>query len=389
MKKKTFWILILILLIIPTVPFVFGFLLRIFSGLGGVGVDDWVYSGNLLSFLSSMWGNLGLVAKLIIVCVTLFVIRLLLIPLQHFSQGLICSFGADEYEQKKWHVHELWCGAPMVFIFFVLYAFILAWVYGFLTYFLVLAENNVWLIPLFIWGFILFFLLLVAKLFFGGLFRWIFNRGDDIVRKTGRSKFLFSFYYLFLLIIPLGLTVIFASLNCARSSNSAPSVSMGDTIGLAVGGANDINNFRENIKNGYLPIPTDITHEGLYYDYTFDTGMDQSCEKLFCPSYSTAISPDPFSSSTEYFLSVGLNSGIKQEDFARKKLNLVIVMDVSGSMSSSFNRYYYDQFRTDIEQDETFDTRSKMQIANESVVMLLDHLDQGDSFGMVLFDNSA
>ena len=37
---------------------------------------------------------------------------------------------------------------------------------------------------------------------------------------------------------------------------------------------------------------------------------------------------------------MGLDSGI--QDFARKKLNLVILIDVSGSMSSPFDSYYYD-----------------------------------------------
>jgi hypothetical protein len=41
---------------------------------------------------------------------------------------------------------------------------------------------------------------------------------------------------------------------------------------------------------------------------------------------------------------VGLDSGIKVEDFKRKKLNLIILLDVSGSMSSPFDTYYYDQF---------------------------------------------
>ena len=45
-----------------------------------------------------------------------------------------------------------------------------------------------------------------------------------------------------------------------------------NTLGLSTGGAKDINNFRENIRNNYLPLPTDITYEGLFYDYYFDTG---------------------------------------------------------------------------------------------------------------------
>jgi len=111
-----------------------------------------------------------------------------------------------------------------------------------------------------------------------------------------------------------------------------------DTIGLAVGGAKGIDNFRANIDNGYLPLPTDITYEGLFYEYYFDTGQTKSCNKLFCPSYSYAVTRDPFSSKTEYYLSVGLNSGMEERDFERKKLNLVIVLDISGSMSSPFNQ---------------------------------------------------
>ena len=51
-------------------------------------------------------------------------------------------------------------------------------------------------------------------------------------------------------------------------------------LGFSTGGAKDINNFRENIENGYFPISTDITYNGLFYDYTFDTG-NNSCDGLF------------------------------------------------------------------------------------------------------------
>lgn len=164
-------------------------------------------------------------------------------------------------------------------------------------------------------------------------------------------------------------------------------------LGYSVGGAKDINNFRENIQNNYLPIPTDITYEGLFYDYYFDTGEKEQCSKLFCPSYTYAISKDPFSKYKEYYLSVGLNSNIKESDFNRKKLNLVIVLDISGSMSSTFNRYYYDRFggRTSIEENYTEEdySKSKMQVAKESIVALLDHLNSDDRLGIVLFDDQA
>ena len=161
------------------------------------------------------------------------------------------------------------------------------------------------------------------------------------------------------------------------------------TIGFSTGGAKDINNFRENIKNGYFPISTDITYNGLFYDYTFDTGEKEESKELFSPSYSTAISKDPISNKNELYMTVGLNSNIKQSDFKRKKLNLVVVLDISGSMKSSFNSYYYDKY-TEKKQENTEDNeKTKMQIANESVNVLLDQLNDDDRFGMVLFDDDS
>ena len=174
-------------------------------------------------------------------------------------------------------------------------------------------------------------------------------------------------------------------------------------------------NFRENIAAGYLPLPTDVTYEGIVKDYYFDTtrwvagwgwrvsgswvgaGMwaggwwgpegpvaarvraqppaclpacpparppahlclhtpqcsntTQPCTELFCPIYSLGASPDPLlsadgsasSNASQLYLAVGLDSGLQAADFKRKRLNLVVLLDVSGSMGSPFDRYYYDQ----------------------------------------------
>ena len=176
------------------------------------------------------------------------------------------------------------------------------------------------------------------------------------------------------------------STNMAQSTSAARMSSASDeSMGLAVGGAQDINNFRANVENDYLPLHTDITYEGLFYDYYFDTGRGGAeCDALFCPSYSYAASTDPFSGERQYYLSVGLNSGLKESDFERKDLNLVVVLDVSGSMGTPFDRYHYDDpFATDP------DTRSKMQIANEAVAGLVDHLGPDDNLGVVLFNSGA
>ena len=164
-------------------------------------------------------------------------------------------------------------------------------------------------------------------------------------------------------------------------------VSAEANLGFAVGGAKDANNFYDNLKNGYLPKLKSITYEGVFYEHYFDTGKEQSaCEDLFCPSYATAVQKNLFTDEKEYYLSVGLNSNIKAKDFARKKLNLVIVLDISGSMSSPFNSYYYDRKKRSRNEEET---QSKMQIANASLVAMLKHLHPEDKLGVILFDSRA
>ncbi len=175
------------------------------------------------------------------------------------------------------------------------------------------------------------------------------------------------------------------ALSKSYSYAAAPAAS--PSIGFSTGGAKDIGNFRENIEQNYLPLPSDVTYEGLFYDYYFDTGEAAQCKKLFCPSYSYAVSLDPVSGQPQYYLSVGLNSGIT--DFQRKKLNLVVVLDFSGSMGSPFDQYYYDRFGNKVEQEADESGKTKMQIADESVVALLNHLKPDDRFGLVIFSDDA
>lgn len=166
--------------------------------------------------------------------------------------------------------------------------------------------------------------------------------------------------------------------------NTKGDISSERYVGYSVGGANNIKNFRENIKNGYLPLSTDITYNGLYSEYYFDPGeVKRDSDELFYPSYSIAVSTNPINGEKEYYMSVGLNSNIKEEDFKRKKLNLVIVLDISGSMSSGFNSYYYD------EKNDNNECKTKMKIAEECVNSLIDKLNQDDRVGIVLFDNQA
>jgi Ca-activated chloride channel family protein len=159
--------------------------------------------------------------------------------------------------------------------------------------------------------------------------------------------------------------------------------SAGNAVGLAAGGAKDVNNFRQNVEEGFLPLPSDMPYEGLFYDYYFDTGSAADCDSLFCPRYAPAISADPLSGETERYLSVGLNSGLEADDFERKRLNFVVVLDVSGSMGSPFDEYHYDEGEGD------GDSRPKIEVARDALASLTEQLRPGDRFGVVLYNNQA
>ncbi|RCK78074.1 MAG: hypothetical protein OZSIB_1850 [Candidatus Ozemobacter sibiricus] len=181
---------------------------------------------------------------------------------------------------------------------------------------------------------------------------------------------------------------------------SAERAQRANDLALSVGGAKDVNAFRRNLQKGYLPSPTDVTFEGLYYDYTFDTGKGRAAppetaggaKRLFYPTYTTAVTTHPLTGEVERYLAVGLNSDLTAADFQRKKLNLLVVLDISGSMSSPFDRYYYDRFtgrRLENKRYDTDQSLSKLEVACRSIVDLLDHLRPDDRFGMVLFDHQA
>jgi len=165
-----------------------------------------------------------------------------------------------------------------------------------------------------------------------------------------------------------------------------------DSVGMATGGSKDAGSFRENIREGKTPQTDALSYEGLFYDYYFDTGDENMGEDkgLFYPTYSTAVSENPVSGETERYLSVGLNSNLTTAEFERKMLNLVVAVDVSGSMSSGFREYYYDKTGTRREKDDESDEeRTKMEAATESLANLTHHLNDDDSFGVVLYNSRA
>ncbi|MDS0243555.1 MULTISPECIES: VWA domain-containing protein [unclassified Haloferax] len=163
------------------------------------------------------------------------------------------------------------------------------------------------------------------------------------------------------------------------------------SLGLAVGGSRDATNFRENIHEGYVPQPDALAYEGLFYDYRFPTTESEHTEDaLFTPTFERASARNPVTGEREVYLSVGLDSSLSSSEFERPPLDVVAVLDTSGSMSSPFDEYYYDSTGTRREVgDDEKSNDTKMEAAAASLCALTKQLAPGDQLGVVLFDSRA
>jgi len=174
-----------------------------------------------------------------------------------------------------------------------------------------------------------------------------------------------------------------------ESVQSAPKMNdmASETVGLAAGGAKDVVNFRENVANGFTPESEAISDEGLFYDYYFETGERTASDALFAPRYAAAVSTHPLTGDTEQYLSVGLDSTLSVSEFERPRLDLVAVLDVSGSMSSPFDKYYYDEQGRKQEAETGGET--KLAAATQSLCALTQQLHAEDRLGVVLYNHRA
>eukprot|EP01084_Bolivina_argentea_P121935 216099_1 len=120
----------------------------------------------------------------------------------------------------------------------------------------------------------------------------------------------------------------------------------------------------------------EICLRNLGYDDEYIESIHTNRRNFFCIKHRIKRSIDTNTNNKmNYYVTVGLNSNIKVSDFKRKKMNLVICLDKSGSMTDTFN--FSDHINT------------KMKIAKESLINLLKHLNNEDQFGMIVFDEKA
>ncbi|HMS19743.1 VWA domain-containing protein [uncultured Sphingorhabdus sp.] len=108
----------------------------------------------------------------------------------------------------------------------------------------------------------------------------------------------------------------------------------GSVIRVSAGGAQDINHFRSlAIEDGEMPRPESLTVEGLLGQHDLLLPLARDCSQLLCLATESMRSNLPTRPDDRLFVGLGFASNVDAESWKRDPLNLVAVVDQSGSMS--------------------------------------------------------
>ena len=98
------------------------------------------------------------------------------------------------------------------------------------------------------------------------------------------------------------------------------------------GGAQDIDYFRGEVAQARIPHPETITAEGLFSQHDIIFPAASPCKQLFCLTSEVAKASLIAQSQANLLVGLGFGSNLDAASWKRKPLNLVAVVDKSGSM---------------------------------------------------------
>jgi Ca-activated chloride channel family protein len=145
-----------------------------------------------------------------------------------------------------------------------------------------------------------------------------------------------------------------ACLGCAGSTGS---------MGATTGGAQDNGLAQTQIAAGQVPRPEAFTVEGLLNQYDLPL-ESQTCTQDLCVDAAYGVAPVLVQNRSAVFVQIGFSSGIDPTTFHRLPLNLVVLVDRSGSMGGD-----------------------KINSVKQALGRLIDQLGPSDRLGIVLFDD--
>lgn len=149
-------------------------------------------------------------------------------------------------------------------------------------------------------------------------------------------------------------------------SSSVESVIVTGALRVRQGGAQDISYFRGQAKAANIPLPATLTPEGLMGGYDLLIGGEAACDKVFCLETEAMRADLAARPDDRLLVGVGFATNIRAESWKRQSLNLVAVVDKSGSMSGE-----------------------PLELVRESLRQILSQMRPGDQMSIVLYGDTA
>jgi Ca-activated chloride channel homolog len=132
------------------------------------------------------------------------------------------------------------------------------------------------------------------------------------------------------------------------------------------GGAQDIKFFRGEVELNRIPHPDTFTAEGLMSEHDLVLPETGPCRQLFCLTGDAMRSDLIAAPDSRYLVGVGFNTNISEKTWSRDAVNLVAVVDKSGSMSGA-----------------------PLELVRKSLLEMARQLRPGDQMSIVLYGDTA
>jgi Ca-activated chloride channel homolog len=142
-----------------------------------------------------------------------------------------------------------------------------------------------------------------------------------------------------------------------------PSGSFGN---VGTGGGQDFAAFRAALASGLIPSPASLDAAGFFAEH-FTSLPAPTCGQTFCLHGLLSVSPDLARGGEWTLLQMGMNSPIDPATVAKPPLDIVVVLDRSGSMAAS----------------------GKMDYAHQGIKLLVEALGDADTFTFIAFDDKV
>lgn len=132
------------------------------------------------------------------------------------------------------------------------------------------------------------------------------------------------------------------------------------------GGAQDVRHFRSMALIDGIPDSDSLTIEGLMGEHDLTMASARPCAQTLCITASAMQASLPTRPDDRLFVGLGFSSNIAPDGWKREPLNLVAVVDKSGSMDGR-----------------------PLDLVRESLLQILGQMKSGDSMGIVLYGDES